>query len=274
VGIVSRLLGERDNPAAHAGRRLHLEDAPEAIYAIGDVHGCAGLLRRLQAVIDADAVNYRSAATILLGDVIDRGPASAQVLDELVDGKRPQHHPRFCLAGNHEALMLDFVRRPTRHAPWLTFGGVETLASYGIPLGNLNRAGAGLAQLVESHIPREHLDFLAGLPVMITTEATAFVHAGVRPGVNLEQQSDTDLLWYRDDFAGDYSGFDKCIVHGHTPLRYPLVTEARIAVDTGAYLSGRLSAVRLTADGAPKLLAVAALSHEPARNTRPAAHLT
>lgn len=238
-------------------QRLAFDEEPAAIYVIGDVHGCLDLLVALEKTIVADAANFSGERWIvMLGDVIDRGEQSARVLDHLLE-PAPAGLRRFCLTGNHEAMMLDFLRRPSPNSPWLEFGGRETLLSYGVPIESLmhSRFGAREArQIVDIYVPRDHIEFLESLPVMIETPSTVLVHAGIRPGVRLEDQSDSDLIGYRDNFEAAYEDLGRLVVHGHTIREEPLVTPNRIAIDTGAYFTGRLTAVRIVPNGPPMLL--------------------
>ncbi|HEY0919571.1 metallophosphoesterase family protein [Devosia sp.] len=246
LGRLGRWLGAGAAPAA-AGRRAfrQFDGAPAAIYAVGDVHGCYTLLAELEERILADARQYAGEKwIIMLGDYVDRGPMSPRVLDHL---RQPPADPaigRICLAGNHEAAMLEFLAAPSPGSPWLQFGGTETLVAYGIDPRQLERrlSRRELGQLVASHVPDEHREFLAGLPVLVETPGQIFVHAGLRPGVPLAAQKESDLTWIRDDFTETYESFGKTVVHGHTPRSEPLVTPSRVALDTGAYLTGRLTA--------------------------------
>jgi serine/threonine protein phosphatase 1 len=237
-------------------QRLAVDAEPAAIYVIGDVHGCLDLLLALEKTIVADAANFSGDRWIVMvGDVIDRGEQSAGVLDHLL-APPPAGLQRFCLAGNHEAMMLDFLRRPSPNSPWLEFGGRETLLSYGVPMESLmhSRFGAREArQIVDLYIPGDHVEFLESLPVMIETPSTILVHAGIRPGVWLEDQSDSDLIGYRDNFEASYEDLGRTVVHGHTIREEPLVTPNRIAIDTGAYFTGRLVAVRIVPNESPML---------------------
>jgi serine/threonine protein phosphatase 1 len=241
-----------------ARRRLSLPIDPAVIYAIGDVHGCLPLLRDLEARISEDALQHPGEKLIvMLGDYVDRGPLSAQVIDHLL-APPPAGLERICLAGNHESTMLEFVTEPKRNASWLDFGGRETLISYDIdpqdwPVSSIG--GRGFRQMLDSRIPAEHLEFLAALPVSLETPSYFFVHAGVQPGLPLDRQSESAFLWWRDDYTADFSDMGKIIVHGHTPLDHPHIGEWRIGVDTGAYYSRRLTAVKLRGPG-PQVLSV------------------
>jgi len=261
ASLIDRLLSlgrpaERP-PATARAASLVSDTQPAAIYAIGDVHGCLDLLQALEREIVADARGIEGERWIvMIGDVVDRGASSAHTIDHLL-APPPEGFRRLCLMGNHEAMMLGFLARPRAKSPWLDYGGRETLLSYGIPHdrlmhGHLNDRLA--RQLVEAYVPSEHLDFLASLPLMIETPESILVHAGLRPGISVANQAEADLIGYRDDFSADFAEFGKTVVHGHMIRDTPLVTPGRIAIDTGAYASGRLTAVRLMPGAAPQLL--------------------
>lgn len=251
------LRGRLRGTPANSPQRLAVEADPAAIYAIGDVHGCLDHLLALEESIVADAANIAGERWIvMLGDVVDRGERSAQVLDHLL-GPPPAGLRRFSLMGNHEVMMLDFIRRPSPASAWLEFGGRETLLSYGVPLEALmyGRFGAREArQIVDTYIPGDHIEFLEELPVLLETPSTLLVHAGIRPGVSIAQQADADLVGFRDNFEATYAEYGKVVVHGHTIREEPLVTSNRIAIDTGAYFTGRLTAIRLVPGEQPVLL--------------------
>jgi serine/threonine protein phosphatase 1 len=248
-------LRRREAPAGRS--RRHIERQPEVIYAIGDLHGCADLMVRMEEEIARDAAAIAGEKWIVwLGDAIDRGPQSAKVIDRFVR-KREDSFTRICLAGNHELSMADFLIDPSPTHPWLSYGGWQTLLSYGIPWDRLEGAGGNsLRDLVSSHIPPEHLEWVAALPVMLTTPYHALVHAGLRPGIPLERQTDKDLTWFNDGLADDYADVGKVVVHGHVVVEQPLNGPARICVDTGANETGILTGVRLTGPRDRTFLAV------------------
>lgn len=226
------------------------------VYAIGDIHGCYAELRRLLTQIAGDAAataGDRTTTLIFCGDYVDRGPASRQVIEALCWLKRRcGSHVRF-LKGNHEQVLLDYIEDPAHRTEWLRFGGAETLRSYAVdPPRADDPSSAHLAardQLLE-RLPVAHLRFLNALELTVTIGDYAFVHAGVRPGVALAQQRHQDLLWIRDDFLDSDMLHERIIVHGHTwESAQPEVRSNRVGIDTGAYETGVLTAVRIQ-DGA------------------------
>jgi serine/threonine protein phosphatase 1 len=220
------------------------------IYAVGDIHGRADLLRRLLLRIDQDLEENPAARTlhVFLGDYIDRGQDSAGVLDLLIE--RSQAFPAVCLKGNHEAFLLEFLRNPRILRLWAPNGGLATLASYGLkpPLHPAAGEEEKLVADLRAAMPERHSQFLAGLELSFTCGDYFFAHAGVRPGTPLSCQRQEDLLWIRDDFLQHQEPFEKIIVHGHTPVMEPEVRPNRINIDTGAYATGRLTCLRLERD--------------------------
>jgi serine/threonine protein phosphatase 1 len=185
---------------------------------------------------------------VYLGDYIDRGPDSRMVLDMLI------HHPlddfrKIFLMGNHERMMLDFISGCTTGRLWARHGGLETLASYGFMPGfeHMNDAGKmdDLCQRFDNNIPLLHKAFLQNLRLFYTLGGYYFVHAGVHPDLPLDKQTMHDALWMRDPFLSSKKKLDNIVVHGHSQVRQPTVFSNRIAVDTGAYVTDRLSAVVL-----------------------------
>ncbi len=233
-------------PPLRAHPHLVAKTWPAAVYAIGDVHGCLAHLQALEALIVADAANIEGEKWIvMLGDYVDRGPNSAGVLDHLL-APPPPGFERFCLAGNHEAMMLDFLSAPAADNTWLSFGGIQTLTSYGIA-SSVNWSDTRRSRaIIESHVPAEHIDFLKKLALYLSLPGTVLVHAGIRPGVELERQLEADLLWIRQPFLDAQLPDGQRVVHGHTPSAQPVVTLSRLGIDTGAAATGVLTAVRLS----------------------------
>jgi serine/threonine protein phosphatase 1 len=243
--------------ASHASQRQRLtfDAAPHVIYAIGDVHGELDLLLELEARIVADARTIPGEKwIILLGDLIDRGPHSAHVIDHMLDAPPPGFR-RFCIAGNHEIMMLKAIENPAFLNIWLRNGGVDTLASYGIGREQMRGSKGVSASAMMSLLPREHLDFLAALPVAIETPEHLFVHAGMTPGKPLSQQGDNELTLTGREFLDLPIIHQKVIVHGHHVVQNACYRNNRISIDTGAYLSGRLAAVRIESGGQFRFLA-------------------
>lgn len=224
-------------------------------YAVGDVHGCLDLLDRLLARVEAEVAQApkRKTSLVFLGDLIDRGPSSAQVIDRLKNYSVPGVSTHFIM-GNHEEVMLRVLAGEANLLPsWLKFGGSETLRSYGVDPRTIARlAPSKVASELRSRIPGDHIAFLESFADSISFGDYLFVHAGIRPGVELSQQSRTDLRWIREPFLGDTSDHGLVVVHGHTISNSVEVTGNRIGIDTGAYSTGTLSALAI--DGAKKWL--------------------
>ncbi len=233
-------------------------DPGHRIYAVGDVHGRHDLLAALLARIEADAAAHedgRLPILVFLGDLVDRGDHSREALDLALRAQR--RWPRtVVLRGNHEAALLDFLEEPERSAAWLGFGGRQTLASYGVPAPNadaeppeLHAAAEALAAALEAHAR-----LLQETDLMFRSGDVVFAHSGIDPARPLDAQGEGALLWGRSAFleAGPPEGLR--VVHGHWADPEPTVTPARINVDTGAYYTGRLTAVRL--DDETALIAV------------------
>jgi len=220
------------------------------VYAIGDIHGRLDLLRRLRALIIDDLARAPVARPVVvyLGDYVDRGPASREVIEALIAdpmaGATEIH-----LKGNHEDLLLRFHDSGDLGETWLMNGGGATLASYGVeaaddPFDALWRLDELRSEL-RQRLPARHLAFLRGLALDHREGGYMFVHAGVRPGVALAAQSAEDRIWIRDEFLSSDADFGAFIVHGHTPRPAPVAKENRIGIDTMAYRSGTLTCLAL-----------------------------
>jgi len=215
------------------------------IYAVGDIHGRADLLREIMARIDDDLwrrpVEY--AAEVYLGDYIDRGPDSKDVIDMLA--ARVVRYNAVCLRGNHEDLMEHFLHDPRVLQSWLKLGGIYTLRSYGVVVRSDTEAAEPVHRQFRQVFPRAHQLFFECLRPWICCGDYLFVHAGIRPGVPFDRQSIADLLWIRDEFLSSTRDHGKRIVHGHTPVPHPDVRANRINIDTGAWRTGMLTCVML-----------------------------
>ena len=226
--------------------------APEGVrlYAIGDIHGRLDLLRETHAAIAADLVRRPVPAfrVIHLGDMIDRGPDSAGVVEHLIEFCRDGD--AVCLAGNHDLFVTRFLAKPADVAgQWLDNGGEEALESYGLKLSQLKSLKQVRKAFAEA-LPETHLRFFESLPLCERHGDYLFVHAGVRPGVPLDKQKAQDLTTIREPFLGSMIDHGVVVIHGHTPAAAPVVRVNRIGIDTKAYASGRLTCLVL--EGADK----------------------
>lgn len=242
------LLGIARRGTAEKRARLRLDLQDTAVYAIGDVHGCLDELLALERVIvrDAEEVPGRK-LIVMIGDYVDRGPASAQVLDHLL-ARPPPGFERVCLIGNHEMVMLDYLEGRTGRMGWLAMGAEQTLLSYGIDherLRDIYRADGQIDDVIRDAIPAAHVAFLRSLPILVETPGFLFVHAGIRPELPLERQSDRDMVFIRDDFYKAAHLLTRYVVHGHTPVNEAKRDGMRVDIDTGAFFSGRLTALRI-----------------------------
>lgn len=226
---------------------------PEGIrvYAIGDIHGCSHLLDALHEQIARDAKRFRGEKVVVyLGDFIDRGHDSKGVIERLLHAVPAGMTPRY-VKGNHDAALLAFLVDPGTYRVWRSFGAAETLQSYGVspPLFDAMDQFESARVALAAALPREHLAFFNHLELKVEIGDYVFCHAGVRPGVALDDQSEEDLLWIREEFLNSNRSFGKVIVHGHTPLLAPVRTANRISIDTGAYATGTLTAAVLERTG-------------------------
>jgi serine/threonine protein phosphatase 1 len=259
--LLNAVLG-RNRPPAIAQRavRLTAEQRPALLYAVGDIHGCLDALLQLEAGIVADArAEEGEKWLVYLGDYIDRGPKAAQVIDHLL-APPPVGFRRICLRGNHEAVMLAALEDAVALDDWMALGGDATLASYGVGAAQLDKlrrqagSAASRLQIVKAHIPEEHIRFVSELASALSVPGYVFVHAGLRPGVGLEDQDAEDMMWIREAFLDAAHDFGAVVVHGHTIALEPELLAHRIGIDTGCFMSGRLTALRLDAAGAVTFL--------------------
>ncbi|HEY0014614.1 MAG TPA: metallophosphoesterase family protein [Allosphingosinicella sp.] len=215
-------------------------------YAVGDIHGRLDLLDAMLAKIEADNARRpkRRTFAVLLGDLIDRGPASAGVIERLRTWQPDGIKPVF-LAGNHEEVMLNVLAGQEGILPsWLKFGGAECLESYGLDVDALKRLDERPAiEKIRAAVPRAHRDFLETFGDTFRFGDYLFVHAGIRPGVAVEEQHTKDLRWIREPFLGDGKEHGFVVVHGHTICDRIEERPNRIGIDTGAYQTGNLTAI-------------------------------
>ena len=216
------------------------------LYAIGDIHGRLDLLTELERRIADDAASSGAARNVIvyLGDYLDRGGQSREVVERLIE--RPlSGFERVLLLGNHEDSMLQFLVDVQIGPAWLGFGGAATLLSYGIKPPVSDRDLVRAQEELRAKLPERHLAFLRGLKLNHVEGDYYFVHAGIRPGVPLDAQRPSDLLWIRDEFLHSRQDYGKIIVHGHTITETPEIKRNRIGIDTGAFASGLLTCLVL-----------------------------
>jgi calcineurin-like phosphoesterase family protein len=220
-------------------------------YAIGDIHGRLDLLNRLLREVEADlgARAPKKTFIIFLGDLVDRGAESAGVVERL-RAYSPMGVQLIFLAGNHEEVLLRILAGDRGILPsWLKFGGAECAASYGLDVERLSRIDEEAAiRLVQAAVPPEHRVFLESFADTFRFGDYLFVHAGIRPGIAVEAQEREDLLWIREPFLNDTKEHGCVIVHGHTIVPEVEERHNRIAIDTGAYQSGVLTAIGIEDD--------------------------
>jgi len=231
-------------------QEMQMPDEKARLYVIGDIHGRLDLLDQLIDAIKRDADEHgNDCLTVTLGDYIDRGLNSRGVLERLMANPFPCKY--VALKGNHEALLEIFLDEPGIGDRWRHLGGLETLHSFGVPVASLmmDRNYDQAAKQLRAALLPEHRKFLASLKTSLMVGRYFLCHAGIRPGVPLERQSEEDLLWIRDEFLNSTIDFGKIVVHGHTPVKEPEVLPNRINIDTGAFATGHLTCVVLDAGG-------------------------
>lgn len=244
--LFSRLRGKSAEPVKPA-----LTPATR-IYCIGDIHGRADLLAQIHRLILADGAGFEGTKKLLyLGDYIDRGESSKEVIEILLNDGLPDFETIY-LRGNHEQALLDFLQHPEATAGWLGFGGLATLLSYGValqrpPLSSAARATDlhDVALRLRQALPASHLKFFEQSQLSYQEGSYCFVHAGIRPGIPLQSQHRDDLLWIRREFIDHKGPHQYIVVHGHTPAPDAEMLPNRIGLDTGAFYSGLLTCLVL-----------------------------
>ncbi|EIZ79035.1 metallophosphoesterase [Novosphingobium sp. Rr 2-17] len=220
----------------------------DRIYAIGDIHGRHDLLKQLLDKIGEHSASLprpRALHLVFLGDLIDRGPDSAKVV-ELVADLEINTDQVIALMGNHEEAMCRSLEGDlTVLRKWLDVGGAQTIESYGLQLPQPDADLRRYVRYLNTSLPTEHTRWLRNLPLTAQSGDYFFCHAGVRPGVPLNRQTRDDLLWIRGDFIEADEDHGAVIVHGHTISREVVRRSNRIGIDTGAYTTGLLSALYL-----------------------------
>jgi serine/threonine protein phosphatase 1 len=222
--------------------------AETRVYAIGDIHGRADLLSEVIDRIDDDLWRrpIKYAREVYLGDYIDRGSDSKGVIDQLATRMVRQH--AICLRGNHETFLEAFLHDPAVLDHWIQLGALHTLASYGISYSQFKTSPLDLQQSLIRALPRTHELFLQCLRNSFVCGDFLFVHAGIKPGIPIEQQQPEDLFWIRDEFLNSTRDHGKIVVHGHTPVEHPEILRNRINLDTGAWRTGVLTCIAIEGD--------------------------
>lgn len=217
-------------------------------FAVGDIHGRLDLLNQLLDKIEADIASREPSQNVVvfLGDLIDRGPDSAGVVERLRTWE-PRDGKAIFLCGNHEESLLRILAGEGNVlADWLRFGGAECLASYGTSPSTIRSQGKDEAlATIRAAIPGEHLAFLNSFADTFRFGDYLFVHAGIRPGIDLSAQAKADLRWIRQGFLEDQTKHGFVVVHGHTISQSVEERPNRIGIDTGAYRTGRLTAIAI-----------------------------
>jgi len=222
--------------------------AGQIIYVVGDIHGRADLLRMSLERIDRDYAlrsHEGEKIEVFLGDYVDRGPATAQVIATLIE--RASCAQTVFLRGNHEQIMLSFLAEQVSLEEWATLGGLPTLLSYGVSVRPKDMAKVQTAAW--RAIPDDHKLFLSRTHSYCRFGAYLFVHAGIRPGVAIEAQRESDLFWIREEFLNFPNDFGFVVVHGHTPVPQPDFLTNRVNIDTGAFITNKLTTIRICSHG-------------------------
>lgn len=242
------ILNPFSSDTSKQGRHVHYSLKPnKRVYVIGDIHGCNHLLQPVLDKIISDSkqyLNQKELIIITLGDYVDRGPNSKHVIDLLLTHV-PHYFHAIYLQGNHEVYMRAFIEKPQENTAWLEYGGRETLISYGVAppetndFENLNHVAGELLQ----KMPNSHFNFLHNLKEYFILDDYFFVHAGIDPDIPLDKQTVEALTSIRSKFINHKGHFqNKKIIHGHTPVEQVDIQPHRINLDTGAYLTGKLTA--------------------------------
>ncbi|MBF9048857.1 serine/threonine protein phosphatase [Roseobacter sp. HKCCD9010] len=257
-GRLSSLLGRStDTPAAPESRDPGRPTPGRPVYIVGDLHGRADLLEHMLELIDAHIgeTKAQDPHLVFVGDYVDNGPDSGTVLERLHELTSELPDNVTCLMGNHDRMMLDFLADPVIRGPrWFRAGAAATLASLGLPVEDIPRHPGPetlieLAALLKSNLTAERHSWLAALPLSWSAGNLWVVHAAADPQHRMEDQNPRTLLWGHPEFESRPRTDDIWIAHGHAQVTEPLFAQGRIAMDTGAWHSGHLTACALSPDG-------------------------
>lgn len=249
--MFGKLFGKSEKTQSQSGARV-----PEGVrvYCVGDIHGRADLLKALHRGIAADAAQNRAGIerniVVYVGDYIDRGMQSREVIDHLLTDPLPDFEKVY-LKGNHDDSLLQFLQDPDFGPLWFSYGGDATVLSYGVRMSP-SKVGRerfeDMRQQLEASLPPAHLEFLQSLRMVWDCGDYLFVHAGFKPGIAIQQQKPEDMMWIREEFLESRHDFGKLVVHGHSVTDSPELKSNRIGIDTGAYASDTLTCLILEGD--------------------------
>jgi serine/threonine protein phosphatase 1 len=259
MSLLGKLLG-RANPT---GREEPLPPSgpvpDQPLFVIGDIHGEVDLLEKMLERIDGaiGLIKLSNPLLVFVGDLVDRGPNSAEVLRRVMELTTEFPTNVISLLGNHEQMLLDFIDAPiARHARWMRNGGVETCQSFGLKVPPEIGDPLIVADALMDAIGDEMLDWMRIRPLMHTSGNITCVHAAVDPGKSLDNQSERVLIWGHPEFLTSNRNDGQWIAHGHTVFDMPSIADHRISVDTGAYVSGTLSCAVILPNGEADFLQV------------------
>ncbi len=224
------------------------------VYAVGDIHGRADLLKKLHSLIleKSKAAPKKKKLVVYLGDYLDRGAHVRETIDELLSDPLPGFRYKH-LMGNHEQFLLKFLDDPSIIRIWKDLGGDATLMSYGVDVSGtafFDGQDEEIRRQLLNSMPRGHIEFIKNLEPFFRFGDYLFIHAGIRPGKALEDQKPEDIHWIRDDFLSSKQDHGVRIIHGHTITERVEEFPNRIGIDTGAFFTGVLSCAVLEDDQA------------------------
>ncbi len=205
------------------------------IFVVGDIHGC---IDKIQRLLSKMPIRWDKDMLVFLGDYVDRGPDPAGVVQLMIELKSEHPDRVICLKGNHEVMFLDYLKEGPLSKAFVNFGGISTLESYGISPKCETKERKHL-------VPFSHLQFIQSLPISFEISDFFLVHAGVKPGISLDNQKEEDMLWIRHEFIRSDYNWGKRIIFGHTPFDSPFIMPNKIGIDTGAVYGGRLTCLIL-----------------------------
>ncbi|MEP5762830.1 MAG: metallophosphoesterase family protein [Litoreibacter sp.] len=258
MSILGKLLGRPDEvPAKPPSPSGPLPDQP--LFIVGDLHGRLDLFEKMLERVDGaiGIVKLRNPLLVFVGDIVDRGPDSAGVVRRMMELTAEFPQNVVCIRGNHEQMLLDFLDAPAvRYSRWMRNGGVETCKSFGLSVQGENEDPQVVGDALREAMGPEMIDWLRQRPTSHTCGNVACVHAAADPARSIDSQSDRVLIWGHPEFLTSIRKDGQWVAHGHTVFDVPMITDNRISVDTGAYMSGILSCAVLLPNGEADFLQV------------------